>query len=243
MKKHQTSKHRTLTEGRYTVTMLDDVNTTTHASDVAVYHAPRDVSVPSLCEGFHLPNRFRVDGLNDVVEMTIDVMTRNGRHVFACTSLTVLPAKNTSGLNMVERIPVATLVKLAVKCARIVCVYYPAHYEGDVLDHNLRAVNATRRVGATPYVEPVKLSPPKGTTWTDDAVNKLIGKPPRLPNNKVTDEELRKVADVYNTAKKAGGFPTQAVIAMGYSDRTADNRVRACKDKGFIPSTKKRATK
>jgi hypothetical protein len=145
---------------------------------------------------------------------------------------------------MVERIPVATLVKLAVKCARIVCVYYPAHYDGDVLDHNLRAVNATRRVGATPYVEPVKLSPPKGTTWTDDAVNKLIGKPPRLANNKVTDEELQEVADVYNSAKEAGIRPLQEVMRQcNLSRRTADNRVRACKDKGLIPSTKKRATK
>ena len=225
--------------------MLDDVNTTTHSSDVAVYHAPRDTSQPSLCEGFHLPNRFRVDGLDDVVEMTIDVMTRNGRHVFACTSLTILPTENSSGLNVIERIPVATLVKLAVKCARIVCVYYPAHYEGAVLDHKLRprSENEWMRVDETPYVFPVKLSPPKGMVWTDDAVNKLIGKPPRLANNKVTDEELREVADVYNTAKSAGGFPLQAVIDMGYGERTADNRVRACKDKGFITSTKKRATK
>jgi hypothetical protein len=243
MKKHQISKHRSFTQGRYTVTMLDDVNTTTRSNmDVPIYHAPRDTSKPSLCEGFYLPNRFRVDGLGVDVEMSVEPITRNGRHVFACTSLTVLPAENTSGLEVVERIPVSTLLTMAVKCSRVVCVYYPAHYEGDVVDHKLRAVNATRRVGATPYVEPVKLSPPKGMTWTDDAVTKLIGKPPRRRKTEITDEFLREVADVYNNA---GTFPLKAVMKHFYDSpkTTADKWVSKCKEHGYIPTTKKRATK
>lgn len=222
--------------------MLDDVNTTTHSTDPNIYHAPRDISKPSLCEGFHLPNRFRVDGLGVGVEMSVEPINRNGRYVFACTSLTVLPTENTSGLDVVERIPVSTLLSMAVKCSRIVCVYYPAHYEGDVLDHKLRPVNATRRVDENPYIEPVKLSPPKGMTWTDDAVNKLIGKPPRRRKTEITDEFLQEVADVYNNA---GTFPLKAVMKHFHNSpkTTADKWVSKCRELGYIPTTKKRATK
>ena len=226
--------------------MLDDVNTTTSSGHVPIFHAPKDVTKPTLCEGFHLPNRFRIDGLGAVVEMTVDATTRNDRRVFACTSLTVFPAADSSNLETVERIPVATLTKLvnmAVKCARIVCVYYPANYHGAMLDHNLRpySENIRIRVDGKQHVEPVKLSPPKGTPWTDDAINTLLGTSPRRRKTSITPEFLQEVADVYNSANT---YRQKAVMNhFRCAKTTADNWIRKAKEQELITSTPKRATK
>ena len=242
MKNHHKKQRRSITQAHITVTMLDDVNTTTHATFVNVYKAPQDESQPSLVEGFHLPNRFRVEGLSLPIEIEVAEVYKDGRRVFGCTSLSISPVDESETISKVEPIPVATLVRLAVKCARSVCVYYPAHYEGSLLDHKLRAVNATLRVDETPYVEPVKLSPPKGMAWTDDAVNKLIGKAPRKLKSSWTDEFLQEVADVYNSAKT---FSRDAVIQKWKVKhrRTADNWIAECRKRGLITPTKKRATK
>jgi hypothetical protein len=242
MNNHHKNQHRSISERNITVTMLDDVNTTTHATFVNVYNAPQDESRPALVEGFHLPNRFRVEGLNYSIELEVAEIHQDGRRFFGCTSLLISPKDESASISKVEPIPVATMVKLAVKCSRSVCVYYPAHYEGALLDHKLRAVNATIKVDETPYVEPVKLSPPKGKTWTDDAVNKLIGKQPRKLKSSWTDEFLQEVANVYNSAPT---FPRDAVMQKWKLKhrRTADNWIAECRKQGLITPTKKRATK
>lgn len=244
MKKHQSTDYRTLTQDRLIVTMLDDATTATRAALPTVYDAPLDVSRPALVEGFHLPNRFRVEGLGVPVEMEIDASERDGRRVFACTSLVIASPNKADGIKDIPKIPVSTLVKMAVKCARTLCMYYPPHYEGALLDQKFRPTAWVHKVGNRPSVIPVSTSPPRGKTWTDEAIDKLIGKPPRRPNNAVTDEELQKVADVYNTAKEKGDYPLAAVMqVLHYNKRTADNRVAQCKQKELIPTPRKKATK
>lgn len=244
MGKHQTPQHLSIKQGRYTVTMLDDVNTTTRRTFPRVWFHPQDKSQPSLVEGFHLPNRFRVDGLGVNVEMEVSEFRRDGLLFFGCTSLTVTPLDESAAVTDTGKIPVATLVKMAVKCARTLCMYYPAHYEGAVLDHKFRAVNGTLKVGDSPHVQPVSASPPRGKTWSDEAISSLMGKPPRRPNNAVSLDELQAVADVYNAAREAGVRPLLAVMnQLNYGKRTADNRVAACKKLKLIPAPRKKATR
>ena len=55
----------------------------------------------------------------------------------------------------------------------------------------------------------------------------------------MTDEELQKVADIYNAVKAKGGYPLAAVMDnLHYTKRTADNRVAQCKQQGLIPTTR-----
>ena len=245
MEKHQSTDYRTLTHGRLTVTMLDDATTATRAALPPIYVAPYDVSRPALVEGFHLPNRFRVEGLDVPIEMEVNATEHDGVRVFACTSLVITSPVEVDGIKDIPKIPLATLVKMAVKCARTLCMYYPAHYEGAQLDQKYRPIEgAALKVSERVHVAPLSVSPPKGKTWTDEAINKLIGKPPRRPNNPVTIEELRKVAEVYNNAKKKGDYPLHTVKqSLNYSKRTADNRVAECKKLGLIPTTRKKAPK
>jgi hypothetical protein len=238
MKKHKTSQHRSLSEGRYTVTMLDDVNTTTSSGRIDIYHAPRDVSKPALCEGFHLPNRFRIDGFHVPVEMNVAAVNIGGRFVMGCTALTIQPDSDSGSLKAVERMPVATWVSMAVKCARIVCMYYPAGYDGNVLDHRFRAVNARIVVNDSPFIEPLTLTPPKGFAWSDSPVSLLVGKPPQRKNNAITDEHLQEVADVYNAAKSYKNIAVRTSFSV--TKRTADNWIAKCKELGYIETTKKR---
>lgn len=245
MKKHQNADYRALTQGRLTVTMLDDVTTTTKAALPRVWFVPSDISRPALVEGFHLPNRFRVDGFRFPLEMEVNAVRRNGVLFFDCTSLVIASPSEGEGIKDIPKLPVTKLVKMAVKCARTLCMYYPAHYEGALLDQEFRPIEGqSLKVDEYEYVVPLSTSPPRGKTWTDEAINKLIGKPPRRPNNAVTDEELQKVADIYNAVKENGGFPLAAVMDnLHYNKRTADNRVAQCKQKGLIPITRKKATK
>jgi hypothetical protein len=245
MEKHQSMNYRTLTQGRLTVTMLDDATTATRAALPPIYVAPHDVSRPALVEGFHLPNRFRVEGLDVPIEMEVNATEHDGVRVFACTSLVITSPVEADGIKDIPKIPLATLVKMAVKCARTLCMYYPPHYEGAQLNQKFRPIEgAALKVSERVHVAPLSASPPKGKTWTDEAINKLIGKPPRRPNNAVTDEELQKVADVYNNTKEAGGYPLAAVMEVfHYTKRTADNRVAQCKKQKLIPAPRKKATK
>ena len=242
MGKRKKSQHRSVTQGRYTVTMLDDVNTSTHATSPRVWFSPRDDSKPSLVEGFHLPNRFRVDGLGVNVEMEVDEIRRGRMRFFACTSFIITPTNESEGIKDIKTLPVATLVRMAVKCARTVCMYYPAHYEGAVLDHKFRAVNATRKVGEVPFVEPVKLSPPKDAMWTDESIAALIGKPPRRRKTQLTPEFLQEVADVYNDATMYRNDAVQDYFKVGKP--TADKWIAKCKElKMITDETKQGANK
>lgn len=245
MEKHQSMNYRTLTQGRLTVTMLDDVTTTTTAALPRVWFVPPDVSRPALVEGFHLPNRFRVEGLDVAIEMEVNAVRRDGVLFFDCTSLVITSPVEADGIKDIPKIPLATLVKMAMKCARTLCMYYPPHYEGALLDQKFRPIEgATLKVDEHEHVVPLSASPPKGKTWTDRHIDNLIGKPPRRPNNAVTDEELQKVADVYNNTKEAGGYPLAAVMEVfHYTKRTADNRVAQCKKQKLIPAPRKKATK
>jgi len=245
MEKHQSPNYRKLTQGRLTLTMLDDVTTASAATFPRVYFMPPDVSRPALVEGFHLPNRFRVEGLDVPIEIEVNAVRRDGVLFFGCTSLVATSPIEADGIKDIPKLPVATLVKMAVKCARTLCMYYPPHYEGALLDQKFRPIEgATLKVDEHEHVDPLSVAPPQGMAWTDEAINSLIGKPPRRPNNAVTDEELEKVADVYNNTKEAGGYPLQAVMQkFSFSKRTADNRVARCKELGLIPTTGKKATK
>jgi hypothetical protein len=242
MKKHQNTNYRTLTQGRLTVTMLDDATTATMAAIPSVWVVPNGVSVPALIEGFHLPNRFRVEGLDVPIEMEVSEFRRNGVPFFGCTSFVVTSPVETDGIKDIPKIPLATLVKMAVKCARTLCMYYPPHYEGALLDHKFRPTAWKHKVGNEPDVQPVKSSPPKGKTWSDEAINKLIGKPPRRRKTEITDEFLQEVASVYNNA---GTFPLKAVMNHFHKcpKTTADKWVSKCKERGYITPNKKKATK
>lgn len=213
--------------------MLDDVNTTASSGVVEIYHAPRDVSKPALCEGFHLPNRFRIDGFHVPVEMTVDAVNIGGKFVMGCTSLTIQPDADSGSLKAVERMPVAMWVSMAVKCARIVCMYYPVGYDGKVFDHRFRVLENVRRVVKdSPFIEPLTLTPPEGFAWSDSPVSLLVGKPPQRKNNAITPEFLQEVADVYNAAKSYQNIAVRTAFSV--TKRTADNWIAKCRELGYI---------
>lgn len=248
MKKHTKSQRRTIREGSTTVTMLDDVNTTSHATRPPVYLSPRDVSQSGVVEGFYLPNRFRVESPGVVVEMQVRAFTDNGVTRFGCVSIEILPPNGSREVLAVERLPVATWLRMAVKCSRQLCRYYPANYEGAMLDHNGKpitvigqssGVRITKLFGTEePAVIPLERNPSKGYKWTDDAIRKVLGEQPRRRKNALTPEFLQEVADVYNAAQH---YPLSAVTeSFGYSKTTVDKWIRKCRDHGLIDEKQKR---
>jgi hypothetical protein len=50
-----------------------------------------------------------------------------------------------------------------------------------------------------------------------------------------SDVELERVAEVYRA--NVSTRPVEAVEALGYSRRTADRRIRAARERGFLPPT------
>ena len=253
MNYHHNNSQRSLTEKGITVTMLDDVNTKAKETRPNVYISPRDKSETSLVEGFHLPNRFRFDGLGVVVEMTVDAITRDGVPSFACSSLTVLPLGGSQSIETVERIKVATMLRMAVKCSRTLCRYYPANYGGAKLDHIGRPIthlgeSSGKRIteffgtAEEPTVLPLINQRSRGYQWSDDAIKKVLGQQPRRQKSSWTDEFLQEVADVYNNTLT---YKRDAVIKKWdcKSPRTADNWISKCKELGYITPNKKRATK
>lgn len=247
MNKHHKDKRRSLTEGGTVVTMLDDVNTAQHATRPGVYIAPRDVSQPAFVEGFYLPNRFRVEAAGVVAVLTVQAFTERGVVRFGCVSIELLPPEGAVEVVTVERLPVATWLRMAVKCARQLCRYYPANYVGPMLDHNGRPivhVGASSGVRITevfgteePAVLPIMRTPRAGYQWSDDAARALLGQQPRRQKSSWTDEFLREVADVYNGATS---YKRDAVVRKWKckSSRTADNWIRAAKEREFITPTK-----
>jgi hypothetical protein len=252
MKKHHKDTRRSITENGITVTMLDDVNTKHNASRPPVYMSPRDVSQEGYVEGFYLPNRFRVESAGSVAEMEVQAFTQNGVKRFGCVSIELFPPKGSHEIVRTERIPVATWLRLAVKCSRQLCRYYPANYLGAMLDHNgkpitvvgeLSGVRITKSFGTDePAVIPLERLPSKGYQWSDDAARKLFGQQPRRRRNSMTLDRLQEVADFYNAATT---YPLKAVMkSFGMARTTADKWVRKCKDLELITDeTKQGANK
>lgn len=252
MKKHPKDTRRSITENGITVTMLDDVNTKHNATTPHVYIPPRDVNQEGYVEGFYLPNRFRVEGAGFVAELEVQSFTRNGVRQFGCVSIKLFPQKGSDEIVAVDRLPVATWLRLAVRCSRQLCRYYPANYLGAMLDHNgkpitveggLSGVRITKLFGTEePAVIPLKRLPSQGYQWTDDAVRKLLGQQPRRRRNSMTLDRLQEVADVYNAATT---YPLKAVMkSFGMARTTADKWVRKCKDLELITDeTKQGANK
>lgn len=248
MKKHHKNSRRSLTENAITVTMLDDVNTKAKETRPNVYIPPLNRSETALVEGFHLPNRFRFDGLDVIVEMSVEAFTRDGVHFFACSSLTVLPPKGSQVVTNVERIKVATLLKMAVKCSRTLCRYYPANYEGAMLDHRgkpitvdgrLSGVRITKLFGTDePAVLPLIHQRSNNFQWSDDAIKKVLGQQPRRQKSSWTPEFLQEVADVYNSAAT---YKRDAVMKHWHCKhpRTADNWIRKARELGLITERNK----
>lgn len=253
--KAKSPKPRSLTRTKrdgttYKVTLLGDYHShrVPALPDVFIWE-PSNLTEPRLVQGWVMPVQVRVEGLADVLVLTVSqVMHGPTQFRFYCTKVEVLPAKE-GGEVVGIPLTLDSYVKDAVELASLQCVAYPSNYDGPmIVNEQLDAPEGGWRFTTG---EGEKFASVLG--WLDKVPTKLVrevtslGGPRR--RNEDTDEKLDLVARTWLDAVRNGSKVEEAVW-LALIDHNfhcelsnAQRLIKKAKGLGLIPRTMKEVRK
>lgn len=250
MNKSVMSAHKVQGKRKIIVT-LDDPNISKSGASMPVipymFDLPDVFDAPTLVTGWFLPNRFKVEGFDDDISITVGRVKVGSVDVLRCTSIEVNPRNPGDALTLDERLPLATFVELATIASQVLCVAYPPGYVGDVLGANLKpmtepgkvVIRGTNKWG---HIEAVAW----GTEVNTAKVRAMTGKakPPKS-NDRITDQVLREVATVYADAPNRKRYEVlyaflRKRVNYAYTPGGMKEIVRRATEAGYIKNTKQR---
>lgn len=233
----------------YKVTLLGDYHSHRFPPFPTWYRPPRKITAPRLIQGWLMPVQVKVEGLGDVLVLTVDAVRQGPtRGRFYCTKVEVLPVKE-GGEVVGVPLTLDTYVRDAVELAALQCVAYPPNYEGPVFSTSSLDAHVT---GAVLKVGPNEVHV-EAVGWLDKVSPRLVrevtslGGPTRRTED--TDEKLDLVARTWLDAVRNGSKVEEAVW-LALKDHNfhcelsnAQRLIKKAKDLGLIPRTKKEARK
>jgi len=227
----------------YKVTLLGDYHSYRSPWFPTWYRPPRKITAPRLIQGWLMPVQVKVEGLEDVLVLTVDAVRQGPtRGRFYCTKVEVLPVKE-GGEVVGVPLTLDTYVRDAVELAALQCVAYPPNYEGPVFSTSSLDAHVT---GAALKVGPNEVHV-EAVGWLDKVSPRLVrevtsfGSPKRRTED--TKEKLDLVAKTWLNAARKGLKVEEAVHhALNESGEwcsryNARRLIKKVKDLGLIPRT------
>ncbi len=252
--KAKAPKPRSLTRTKrdgtiYKVTLLGDYHSHHFPYLPTWYRPPRNLTAPRLMQGWLMPVQVKVEGLEDVLVLTVDAVRQGStRGRFYCTKVEALPLKE-GGEVVGVPLTLDTYVRDAVELAALQCVAYPPNYEGPVFSTSSLDAHVT---GAVLKVGPNEVHV-EAVGWLDKVSPRLVrevtslGGPKRRTDD--TKEKLDLVAKTWRNAARKGLKTEEAVLQaliehdFDCSLSNAQRLIKKVKELGLIPRTMKEARK
>jgi len=230
-------------KGRYTVKLSNGF------SDLIFLHRTYDSEVPLIVDGYLLPNWFDVAGFDFDLKIWVTLVDEDSSSPYMTYGVTEVVCKHSDGFKSIQniaRIPIETLLKLALEECFVFAMWYPPDYNGDLLDYNLKKVKRSSPIKVTNWdgiAIPLyrKDAPNHEVKRIESLIAEAMGKQPRK-RREMTSELLLEVANIYNTAS-ANDCRSDVAAHFHVSGSGADKLIAKARERGFITELKRKPRK
>ena len=247
MAKSSLPKPRALTRERngerYRVTLLGDYHANQYARPT-VWPIQTGLTAPRLIYGQLMPANVRIEGLENVIELTVDVVKLSPTlSRFGCTRLEIKPAKVGGAVGKVDYLPLDTFVRDVVELATLECIAYPPDYEGELYATAAMTVtypNMRLKVDSDEiHIEPIG--------WLNSMseaerqrIAKFVAQPRANGHSPERDKVVRNAwLEAARNGEKVERYVEEKLAAAGYvvSIHNVRQLIKRAKDLGLIPRT------